>query len=361
MTSAKFVISLDFELFWGVSNTQTVASYGRNVLGEWQAIPRLLALFDRHRLRVTWATVGMIMCRNYKHWREVRPSILPAYARPGVSPYALDSLVKEHDKLFFARPLVERILATDGQELASHTYSHFYCNEAGATPAHFAADLACAQSMAGEMGASLRSLVLPRNQIVGDFLSVLPEAGIKVYRGNAEHWLYRNGDAVIGGIAGRIARFADACLPLSGARAVRERRHGALVNLPASLFLYPWSAQRRPLMALCLRRLKREMTSAARSGAVFHLWWHPHNFGANLEQNLALLDGVLGHYHVLADTYGMQSRSMGDFAAPPAGPGRADTAATAASVVQPQSQPQPQPLAAPPAAPIHRAQGRDPQ
>jgi len=314
MTLAKFVISLDFELFWGVSNTQTVDSYGRNVLGEWHAIPRLLDLFRRHKLRVTWATVGMIMCRNYRHWREVRPSVLPAYSRADVSPYAMDKLVKQHASLFFARPLVEQILQREGQELASHTYSHFYCSEDGVRPHHFAADLACAQSIAGDMGASLRSLVLPRNQIVDDFLTVLPDAGIKVYRGNASHWLYQNGDAVIGGIAGRVARFADACLPLSGTRAVREQQHGALVNVPASLFLYPWSARRRPFLGLCLQRLKQDMTTAARTGAIFHLWWHPHNFGVNLDANLTLLDGVLHHYRVLADAYGMQSQNMGDFA-----------------------------------------------
>ena len=41
MASAKFVISLDFELFWGVADTQTIAGYGPNVLGEWQAVPLL--------------------------------------------------------------------------------------------------------------------------------------------------------------------------------------------------------------------------------------------------------------------------------------------------------------------------------
>jgi hypothetical protein len=315
MTPAKFVISLDFELFWGVSDTQTVAGYGRNVLGEWQAIPRLLAVFREHGIRVTWATVGMLMCRDYRQWRDVRPALAPGYARAGISPYAMDSLVREHARLFFARPLVEQILATKGQELATHTYSHFYCNEAGATPAQFAADLACARSLGADMGVDFRSAVLPRNQIVEEFLSVLPDAGIEVYRGNAEHWLYQNGDAVVGGIAGRVARFADACLPLSGKRTVREQQHGRLRNVPASLFLYPWCGRHGALSAMRLHRLKACMTAAARTGGIFHLWWHPHNFGVNLEQNLALLEAVLRHYHILADAYGMQSRCMGDFAA----------------------------------------------
>ena len=323
MSTAKFVISLDFELFWGVSDTQTVAGYGRNVLGEWQAIPRMLALFSQHGVKGTWATVGMLMCRDYKQWRDLRPAVLPGYARAALSPYLMDALVKEHPKLFFARPLVEHILATEGQELATHTYSHFYCNEAGAAPDQFAADLECARTIAADMGVSLSSLVLPRNQIHEKFLAVLPQAGIQAYRGNAEHWLYRNGAAVPGGIAGRVVRFADACIPLSGERSASEQHRGGLVNVPASLFLYPWSARRHVLLAMRLHRLKQAMTSAARAGEIFHLWWHPHNFGVNIEENLALLEAVLRHYRVLADGYGMQSQCMADFASSPAPSGQA--------------------------------------
>ena len=135
MASAKFVISLDFELFWGVADTQTIAAYGRNVLGEWDAVPRMLALFARYGVRVTWATVGMIMCRNYDDWRATRPTLLPGYARSALSPYAMEQVVRSYPRLFFARPLVEQILAAQGQELGTHTYGHFYCNEAGASPA----------------------------------------------------------------------------------------------------------------------------------------------------------------------------------------------------------------------------------
>jgi peptidoglycan/xylan/chitin deacetylase (PgdA/CDA1 family) len=314
MMNAKFVISLDFELFWGVSDTHTIASYASNVRGEWTAIPRMLAMFREQGIRVTWATVGMIMCRDYQQWRETRPSVLPAYARPSTSTYSHEKLVKEHPELFFARSLVDRILSTEGQELGSHTYSHFYCGEPGVTPEQFAADLRCARDIAEEMGTSFQTIVLPRNQIVKEFLNVLPEAGIRVYRGNLQHWLYRSGDAVPGGIAGRAVRFADAFLPVCGSGTVREQHDGSLVNIPASMFLYPWSASYERLLTMRMQRLKRRMTAAARSGTVFHLWWHPHNFGINLEQNLAVLDEVLQHYRFLADKYGMVSTCLSDFA-----------------------------------------------
>lgn len=226
----------------------------------------------------------------------------------------MDSVIRKHSDLFFARPLVEHIMATDGQELATHTYSHFYCKETGVTTRQFAADLDYAQSMAADMGTKVRSIVLPRNQIMQDFLSVLPKAGIEVYRGNTAHWLYRNGSAVIGGSAGRTVRFADACLPLGGTRTVSAQRNGALINLPASAFLYPRSSRHRWLSTLRLHRLKQDMTAAAKTGKVFHLWWHPHNFGLKLDDNLMLLKAVLMHFHHLSDHYGMQSWCMADFA-----------------------------------------------
>jgi peptidoglycan/xylan/chitin deacetylase (PgdA/CDA1 family) len=311
---SKFVISLDFELFWGVAGAQSISSYGRNVQGEWQAVPQMLALFRRYGIKVSWATVGMVMCRDYAQWREIRPAVMPGYRRGELSTYSLDELAKEHPSLFFARPLVEQILETPGQELATHTYSHFYCNEDGATPEQFAADLACAQLIADEVGVRCRSLVFPRNQIADSFLAVLPQAGIEVYRGNPDHWLYKNGDSVRGGLAGRVIRFADSCVPLSGRRIERMGGSGSLVNTPASLFLYPWSKRHGMLAPLRLFRIKQCMTMAAISDGICHIWWHPHNFGIHTEKNLALLESVLVHYLSLADRYGMQSSCMGDFA-----------------------------------------------
>jgi len=311
MIHAKFVISLDFEMFWGVEDTRSIACYGRNVLGEWQAVPQMLARFRAHGINATWATVGAIMCRDYHEWRTRRHTAAQSAMACEPTVDGEDALVRQYPNLFFARPLVERILETDGQELATHTYSHFYCKAKDATPEGLVDDLARAATLAAEMGVRFRSIVFPRNQISPEFLAVLPAAGIGVYRGNAQHWLYRNGDAVPGGLAGRIMRFADAFVPLSGSCCQREQIDGALVNVPASAFLYAWSALAEPLMALRLRRIKQGMTEAARTGALFHLWWHPHNFGVNLGANLAMLEQILLHYRKLADTLGMESQCMG--------------------------------------------------
>jgi peptidoglycan/xylan/chitin deacetylase (PgdA/CDA1 family) len=307
---SALIISLDFELFWGVADAQSLASYGRNIEGVWKAIPRMLSLFRRHRIEAIWATVGMLMCRDHAQWRSIRPSLMPGYANSRYSSYGLGAMAMEHPQMFFARPLVEEILATPGQEVASHTYSHFYCGEQGATPAQLAADLECAAALAAELGLRLDSLVFPRNQDIPSFLPELARAGIRTYRGNPDQALYRDGHMPRGGALGRAARLADSWLPLTGHHLCQPRQTNGLTDIPASMFLRPRPRYAGALEPLRLARLKRAMTAAAMQDSMFHLWWHPHNFGVDLDRNLAVLEQVLAHFSFLRDAYGMRSLSM---------------------------------------------------
>ncbi|MDH5766680.1 MAG: hypothetical protein OEZ38_11755 [Gammaproteobacteria bacterium] len=181
------------------------------------------------------------------------------------------------------------------------------------TPQQFSADLNCANEIASEMGVAFRSIVFPRNQVKHEYLKMLPSAGIKVYRGNPDNWLYRDGHFAPGGSVGRVVRFLDAWLPLTGDHSSHVAIDGELINVPASLFLRPWSRRFSLLESLRLHRLKNAMTVAAQTGRVCHLWWHPHNFGVNLENNLAALKNLLEHYRHLKDLYGMKSVVMSDF------------------------------------------------
>jgi hypothetical protein len=87
-----------------------------------------------------------------------------------------------------------------------------------------------------------------------------------------------------------------------------------MVNVPASRFLRPYMKALGFLEPLRLLRVKRAMTHAAKRGEVFHLWWHPHNFGVNQEQNFKNLESILSHYKKLRERHGMQSASMKDIA-----------------------------------------------
>jgi len=312
---SAFVVSLDFEMFWGVSDIATVQQYGAHVAGEWAAVPQILELFSRYGVRATWATVGMLMCRDYADWRARCPAELPAYANGRLSNYTIGPLVMQHPDLFFGRPLVEQILDTPGQELGSHTYSHFYCGELGATPEAFAADLQLATGICAEVGApEPRSIVFPRNQCIDSFMPVVSGSGFQVIRGNSSSWLYCDGHRLRFGVFGRAARLVDSFIPLSGPNTWIPHRRGLLTNVPASLFLRPYTAKLGKLQQSGVRRINQAMTHAATNGEIFHLWWHPHNFGVDLERNLGNLKAVLEHFASLRQNYGMRSACMADFA-----------------------------------------------
>ena len=47
---------------------------------------------------------------------------------------------------------------------------------------------------------------------------------------------------------------------------------------------------------------------------MYHLWWHPHNFGINQLENFAFLEEILVHYRYLNEKYGFTSCTMSELA-----------------------------------------------
>ena len=61
-----------------------------------------------------------------------------------------------------------------------------------------------------------------------------------------------------------------------------------------------------------LNLIKNEMLYAAINNKNYHLWWHPHNFGINEEDNLNNLSEILENYHYLNERFGMCTASMSE-------------------------------------------------
>ena len=83
-----FVISLDFELFWGVRDKRTIVNYGANIMGVRRAIPAMLDLFAQRQIACTWATVGFLFCADKDELTASFPNLLPRYSDPRLSPYS---------------------------------------------------------------------------------------------------------------------------------------------------------------------------------------------------------------------------------------------------------------------------------
>lgn len=316
-----FIISLDFELMWGVRDKKTVGSYGSNILGVREAIPAMLRLFTQYRVKASWATVGLLLARTKSELRESLPQMRPSYANPELSPYEggyLDKLGEDEksDPYHYGYSLAARIVDTPGMELASHTFSHYYCLESGQTAEQFRSDLQASVAACEKLGTRPTSIVFPRNQFNPEYLAICSEVGLRSYRGNESTWMYQAASGKETALK-RLARLADHYASLSGANAFKVERDliTQMMDVPSSRFLRPYSRKLAALEPLRMKRINDAMTVAAKTGEHFHLWWHPHNFGANTMLNLKNLESILRHYARLRDQHGFQSHTMGEMAA----------------------------------------------
>lgn len=326
MTKAKipqagvFTLSLDLELSWGVRDKRTLQQYRPNLEGVRSAIPALLDRFERYGIHATWATVGMVFFSSKEELLRSLPARAPKYKDARLDNIAHVAGIgrnEKEDPYHFGESLVRMIAQRRGQEVASHTFSHFCCLEPGQTREDFASDLAAARAAARRLGVEVTSLVFPRNQLNPAYLDVCREQGFTAVRGNERHWIYAPHPGSEEALLRRVLRLADSYVNLTGANVYELPRPGdpQPVNVPASRFLRPYSPRLAVLDPLKLWRIKRAMTHAARTGKLFHLWWHPCNFGTHLEQNLAMLRAILRHFRKLHFHWGMRSLNMSEVAA----------------------------------------------
>ncbi len=312
MENGALVISLDFELIWGVFDTAEIKDKSEYFLNTRKVIPQILDLFSKSNIHATWASVGMLFNNDWKSWEDNEPVILPDYTNLNLSSYCYGNTIKDekYNKLCFAPELIRAIHNTTGQEMATHTYSHYYCLEEGQEKEAFKQDLKKSISLAAKMGIELKSLVFPRNQIKQEYLEVCAELGIQNVRSNPENWYWK--DTSESGLSSKIARTADAYINLgkkSYPFADLKPKNGLPLEQKASRFLRPVEAN-SSLRALKLKRIKNEMTVAAKNGEIYHLWWHPHNFGDQPEESLLDLSILIAHFEHLKTTYGFQSLNM---------------------------------------------------
>ncbi|MCX2980381.1 hypothetical protein EYC98_05785 [Halieaceae bacterium IMCC14734] len=315
--SGRFIISLDFELMWGMRDSQRSGDYRPNIVGAHQAIPCLLQLFERYKIAATWATVGLLLAQNKTEMQAAIASASEATEGQDPHHHALVSYVARqvgddarNDPLHFGGDLVQQIISVERQELASHTLSHYCCLEPGASAAGFVGDMTAAITLFAQRNLNARSLVFARNQLAEEHLAALPALGIYNFRGNPSHPLYRERPSGTLNRGIRALRLADSLLPLTGPADANDEPAATPLNLPGSRFLRPWSPSWAAIYPLHLRRIRREMTAAARQNSDYHLWWHPHNFGLHRQRQLHNLEQLLQHQRSLSEHYGWHSANM---------------------------------------------------
>jgi len=313
------VISLDFEIHWGVRYRYTPdGHYRANLLGVWQAVPEMLRQFEEFDVAATWATVGFLFAQSRDELLRFSPSVKPAYVDTSFGAY--DEKIgnsEEDDPLHYAPSLIEAIAKSRRQEIATHTFSHYFCLEPGQDREAFRADIASATAIAEQRGIQFRSIVFPRNQHNAEYDGVLRDAGIRCIRGNTLGWMNRATRVEETTLPMRIGRVLNAYMPVNGQPTLSWDglvQPNGLCDVPASLFLRPYSPRLRRLDPLRVRRIAGLIRRAAVAREIVHLYWHPHNFGAHLPENIAILRAILEIFARYRDSHGLRSLSMAEVA-----------------------------------------------
>jgi len=337
-----FTISLDFELHWGGFEKwplqkardenyeiphlsgeyfSPATNYNTYFLNTRKVIPEMLRMFAAHEAHVTWATVGMLFHQSRHELLNNAPTSRPSYADRQLSAY---HYIERHgigndeinDPFHFAPSLIKQITSTPYQELGSHTFAHYYCNEEGQTVEQFREDLKAAQRAASLHRVNLSSLVFPRNQFNDQYLKVCFEEGIRAVRSNPLDWFWHIESTQAESKWKRLNRGLDAYFPVGKKNTYKlssiQYREGYALCLPASRLLRPYNPREFFLNDFKINRIKGEMERAAQQGEVYHLWWHPHNFGRYPKESLAGLQSILTHYAYCREKHGMESLNMGE-------------------------------------------------
>lgn len=338
MNHGNFVISLDFELMWGVRDLVTIEQYGKNIAGVHSVIPKLLDAFGTYNVEATFATVGFLFFETKAGLLPEVPALLPTYSDTNLSPYNghFNEIKDNHtdDPYHYAPLLIRAIQKHPRHEISTHTFSHYYCLEPGQTKEQFREDLIAAKKIAAAFNIPITSIIFPRNQYNVEYTDVCTSLGITSYRGNERHWVYDSTKEVsnvflkflisLGGskkaklklMLRRLFRKMDAYINISGNNcySLSDLKNSFPVDIPSSRLLRPYSPALALFEPLRLRRIINGMTYAAKNNLTFHLWWHPHNFGIHQDKNFAFLEKILKHYQYLNKTYNFQSITMTNLA-----------------------------------------------
>lgn len=278
----------------------------------------MLQLFEKYEIHSTWAVVGLLGHSSLEDLIAKNESGQISYSNKNFSafPITLEKYKEIPFEILTGLKEVKQILKTPNQELASHTFAHYYTLEEGQTEEEFSSDLAAMKAFGNQLGHTFKSIVFPRNQVNPSYLKILKDNEYLAYRGNQENKDWANSTYLNETKGQKVRRVLDAYFKISKTKTQKIAElsvENGLLNIPASRFLRPnrgkaiWERRK-------LKRVKEEMTQAAKNETVYHLWWHPHNFTFEPELSLIQLEEILKHFQTLKKQYQLTSINMGEIA-----------------------------------------------
>jgi peptidoglycan/xylan/chitin deacetylase (PgdA/CDA1 family) len=280
---AVFTISLDFELLWGSFDSgkhrKFIAHFERD--GARSAfdmtrsiVDRLLALFQKYGVPVTWATLGHLFLDHCDEHDGVKHPDMP---RPRHSWFAEDWYAYDPCQnlrtapLWYGRDMVLKILAAEPKhDVGSHSFSHVIFSDPGCTKEVAEAEIGKCVELARALDLKMESFVYPRNEL--GHLDVLRRHGFSVTRGRMPFWFAKFRSRMVR----RAAHVLDDALAITPDCGWPEKSPTGLWVTPVSMFLQSMDGARRLIPANSrVRKGIRGIERAVREKSLFHLSFHP--------------------------------------------------------------------------------------
>lgn len=310
-----FVLSLDFELIWGTLDLFGPTRFGRACEIEREVvIDRLLSLLDAYDVPATWCVLGHLFLESCTARAGVaHPEVVrPHHAWATGDWFRHDPCRDEKSApLFYARSLVRKILDSRVRhEIGAHSFSHVIYGDPGCSREAAASDLAATVGAARGLGLDLRSFVFPRNAV--GHVDLLSDFGFTAYRGAAARWYEKREPP---SALQRLARLWSVLVAAPPPLAAVRRVGPGLTDVPASMIYFPRHGVRRFVsVSRRVARAQKGLAAAARSGGIFHLWFHPTNLADDTDGMLAGLEQIFSTVRDLLRQGRLRMSTMGALA-----------------------------------------------
>ncbi len=287
MKKGTLCISLDTELIWGRVHLHNIDSFKSRARKDWKTIPEILTLLKKYSAPATWAVTGHMMLKSCDgcHLDLVRPR----YKNQEFDWFKYDPGTDEKQNPdWYGKSLFLKIKSTPKQEIASHTYSHFFWGQEGCTHESAESDMNAWIRVAKSYGITATSFVFPKNSV--GHLSLLKKNGFTTYRGPDINWF-----STAPNIFKHILQILDFLLPVSPS-SVKVSKNAGLINIPGSYY-FPSARGIRKYIPKGLRayKAKRGIDSAIKKGEIFHLWSHPIDFADQTSKLMYDFEEILAY------------------------------------------------------------------
>jgi len=254
LSKGVVIFSADFEMAWAFRFSKTNREMAEQKgLKERENIPKLLALFDKYRISVTWAVVGHLFLKDCKrdqngiaHNDMPKPEYFENHTWQFNSGdwYEHDPCTNvETDHAWYAPDLIEQIICSKiDHEIGCHTFSHLDFSYKNCPKVVADAELCACVTLAEKEGIQMRSFVFPGGTF-GNYES-LKENRFLCYR-----------------------------KPMSYHIDLPYKDSYGLIAIPSSLGLdkdpYGWSKD------FHLKMIRKFLEKTIQNKLVCHFWFHP--------------------------------------------------------------------------------------